>query len=101
MESIEKFVANGSGKMSLMTIETIIEKKPIGQQVTIRGWIFRRRKSGKIIFLVIREKGAILQCTFEETVIGAALFQTADNATIESAVEVTGTIREEKGARRT
>ena len=89
-------MANGSGKMSLMGIEEIVEKKPVGQQVTIRGWVFRRRKSGKIIFLIIRENGAILQCTFEETVIGSELFQTADNATIESSVEITGTIREEK-----
>jgi asparaginyl-tRNA synthetase len=96
MESIEIIVANGSGKMSLMAIEEILEKKPIGQQVIIRGWIFRRRKSGKIIFLIIRENGAILQCTFEEAVIGSELFQMADNATIESAVEITGTIREEK-----
>jgi len=81
--------------MSLMSIEEVFEKRLIGQQITIRGWVFRRRKSGKIIFLVIREKGAILQCTFEEEIIGSELFQTADNATIESSVEITGTLREE------
>jgi len=95
-EVYRKIIINEDDNVSLMSIEEILEKRPIGQQITIRGWVYRRRKSGKIIFLIIREKGAILQCTFEEEIVGFEGFQAADNVTIESSTEITGIIREEE-----
>ncbi|MHA1649449.1 MAG: asparagine--tRNA ligase [Candidatus Helarchaeota archaeon] len=77
------------------SIAEIFRKKPISQEVHIRGWVYRRRKSGKILFLLIRECGAVLQCTFEEKIIGRTNFEKATKVTIESSVEIIGTIREE------
>ncbi len=67
----------------------------IGKEVTLRGWVYRRRKSGKILFLILRNSGAIIQCIFEEKVLGPELFEQARQVTIESSVEVVGTVREE------
>jgi asparaginyl-tRNA synthetase len=67
----------------------------IGKEVTLHGWVYRRRKSGKILFLILRDSGAIIQCIFEEKMIGPELFEEARQVTIESSVEVVGTVREE------
>jgi asparaginyl-tRNA synthetase len=77
------------------SIEEIQAKRMIGKEVQIRGWIYRKRKSGKILFLIIRDRGALLQCIFEEALVGTTIFTEADKTTIESSVEIVGTIREE------
>lgn len=81
--------------MAEVSIADILAKKMIGEEVQIRGWVYRRRKSGKILFLQIRDRGAILQCTIEENTVGPEVFETARNISIESSVEITGTTREE------
>ncbi|MFX1295293.1 MAG: asparagine--tRNA ligase [Promethearchaeota archaeon] len=82
--------------MNLMTITELQTKEMIGKEIRIRGWIYRRRKSGKILFLVVRDRGTILQCVIEENNIGSEMFKEAEKASIESSVEITGIIREEK-----
>ncbi|NVM29701.1 MAG: asparagine--tRNA ligase [Candidatus Helarchaeota archaeon] len=81
--------------MAEVSIADIHAKKMIGEEVRIKGWVYRRRKSGKILFLQIRDRGAILQCTIEENTVGPEVFETARNISIESSVEIAGTTREE------
>lgn len=78
-----------------VSIAEIHAKKMLGKEVRIKGWVFRRRKSGKILFLQIRESGAILQCTIEENIIGPEAFEEARKISIESSVEIIGILREE------
>jgi asparaginyl-tRNA synthetase len=79
----------------MISLEEILAKKMLGKEVTVRGWVYRRRKSGKILFLIIRDRGAIIQCILEEKAIGTALFEKATSISIESSVEIKGTVREE------
>ncbi|MHA1266463.1 MAG: asparagine--tRNA ligase [Candidatus Helarchaeota archaeon] len=79
-----------------VTIAEIHKKRFLGQQVRVRGWVYRRRQSGKIIFIQIRDRGAILQCILEEKVLGSNLFEKARKISIESSMEFIGTLREEK-----
>ncbi len=78
-----------------VSIAEIHAKKMIGQDVQIKGWVFRRRKSGKILFLQIREGGAIIQSIIEEKILGADAFEVARKISIESSVIISGTTREE------
>ncbi|HUX98172.1 MAG TPA: asparagine--tRNA ligase [Candidatus Deferrimicrobium sp.] len=79
----------------MISLEEILAKKMLGKEVTVRGWVYRRRKSGKILFLIIRDRGAIIQCILEEKAIGTALFEKATTISIESSVEIKGIVREE------
>ncbi len=81
--------------MAHVSIAEINNKKMIGKEVQIRGWVYRRRKSGKILFLQIRESGAIIQCTIEENIVGSEVFEEASKISIESSVEIIGTINKE------
>ena len=36
--------------------------KYAGQEVEIRGWVYNKRSSGKIKFLIVRDGTALIQC---------------------------------------
>src|SRR5215469_11044296 len=69
-----------------------------GQEVTLKGWLYNRRSSGKIHFLLLRDGTGICQCVASRADVGAEAFEKADHLGQESALEVTGTVREDKRA---
>jgi asparaginyl-tRNA synthetase len=68
-----------------------------GQEVTIRGWLYNLRESGKLLFPIFRDGTGILQgvCSLKET---PEAFEALKGLTQESSVMVTGKIRQEKRA---
>jgi asparaginyl-tRNA synthetase len=70
----------------------------VGKNVTIKGWLHNRRSSGKIHFLVVRDGTGFLQVVMGKRDVDEATFQKADHLGQESAVIVTGTVKEEPRA---
>jgi asparaginyl-tRNA synthetase len=70
----------------------------VGQEVTLKGWLYNRRSSGKIHFLLLRDGTGICQCVASRADLGAESFEAADHLGQESAVEVSGSVREDKRA---
>ena len=70
----------------------------VGQDVTIKGWLHNRRSSGKIHFLVVRDGTGFLQVVMGKRDVDEATFQTADHLGQESAIIITGTVKEEPRA---
>ncbi|MGH7838216.1 MAG: amino acid--tRNA ligase-related protein, partial [Candidatus Binataceae bacterium] len=70
----------------------------IGEVVTLHGWLYNRRSSGKIHFLLIRDGTGICQCVASLADLGAEAFAQADHLGQETSLEVTGTVREDKRA---
>jgi asparaginyl-tRNA synthetase len=70
----------------------------VGQHVTIKGWLHNRRSSGKIHFLVVRDGTGFLQVVMGKRDVDEATFQKADHLSQESAIIVTGTVKEEARA---
>jgi asparaginyl-tRNA synthetase len=73
-------------------------KKKEGEPAKIRGWIYRKRSSGKIVFVVIRDSTGIMQVIVEKSKVADEDFKNADKALIESSVEVEGVIHEDERA---
>jgi asparaginyl-tRNA synthetase len=69
-----------------------------GQDVTLTGWVYNTRSSGKIRFVILRDGTGLIQCVFLKNQVPEAAFELADKVTQESSVEITGTVREEKRA---
>ena len=65
----------------------------VGQVVTLRGWLYNKRSSGKLHFLEVRDGFGIVQCVMAKADVGEELFAAADKVTQESTVEVTGEVR--------
>ena len=69
-----------------------------GEAVTLTGWVYNKRSSGKVRFLILRDGTGIIQCVFLKGQVPDAAFELADSVTQESSVAITGTVREEKRA---
>jgi len=70
----------------------------VGKVVKIRGWMFNKRSSGSIHFLQLRDGTGRVQCIVEKGEIEDAAFELCEHLTMESSVEIVGTVREEKRA---
>jgi len=66
-----------------------------GEQVTIKGWLYNLRKSGKIVFPIVRDGSGIIQCVAVKSNLPEEVFDGLKGLTQESSVIVTGSIRAE------
>jgi asparaginyl-tRNA synthetase len=70
----------------------------VGETVTIPGWLYNLRKSGKIAFPLLRDGTGIMQCVAVKSQLPEELFEAIKNLTQESSIAVTGKIRAEQRA---
>ena len=69
-----------------------------GETVEIAGWLYNLRKSGKIVFPILRDGTGLMQCVAVKSALPEALFETIKDLTQESSIVVTGKIRAEQRA---
>ena len=67
----------------------------VGKQIELRGWLYNLRAGGKVLFLVVRDGTGLCQAVFEKSDANAELFDKVKHLGQESAITVTGTVREE------
>ncbi|HPJ12805.1 MAG TPA: asparagine--tRNA ligase [Caldisericia bacterium] len=67
----------------------------IQQEVTIQGWIYNIRSSGKILFVILRDGSGFIQCIVMKNTIGEELFEKIKHLSQESSVVFTGIIKED------
>jgi asparaginyl-tRNA synthetase len=72
------------------TVDTIGQF--VDQTVTIRGWLYSKRSSGKIRFLLIRDGTGTIQAVVVKNEVSPATFALTDTLTQESSLVVTGTV---------
>lgn len=68
------------------------------QEVTIKGWLYNKRSSGKIRFLIIRDGTGMIQSVITKNETTQSIFDLADKITTESSVVITGTVKKEDRA---
>jgi asparaginyl-tRNA synthetase len=69
-----------------------------GQAVTIQGWLYNKRESGKLIFPIFRDGTGVIQGVVPKNQVTPEVFDTLKNLTDESSVVVTGKVRADKRA---
>lgn len=81
------------------TITTIAEiGKHEGQEVTIRGWLYNLRESGKLLFPQFRDGSGIIQGVVPKNAVTPEVFEAIKTLTQESSVIVEGKVRADKRA---
>ena len=64
-----------------------------GKEVTLAGWLYNSRASGKIQFLILRDGTGLCQCVVEKSKIPEELFSRLKHLGQESSLTITGTVR--------
>lgn len=70
----------------------------VDQRVEIRGWLYNKRSSGKIRFIIVRDGTGIIQGMIYGADKDSLLFQKFDELTQESSLIIRGTVKEDKRA---
>src|SRR6202044_3736386 len=80
-------------------ISTIAEiGKHEGQSVTIRGWLYNLRESGKLLFPQFRDGSGVIQGVVPKNAVAPEVFDAIKGLTQESSVIVEGKVRADKRA---
>jgi asparaginyl-tRNA synthetase len=69
-----------------------------GASATVQGWLYNKRSSGKIQFLIVRDGTGYLQCVVPRAEVPAEVWDAAEKAAQECSLRVSGTVREDKRA---
>ena len=64
----------------------------VGEEVTLRGWLYNKRSSKGLHFLVLRDGTGLCQCVVNESEVDATSWSAAEEATRESALELKGVV---------
>ncbi len=78
------------------TIATLAQHE--GQSVTLRGWLYNLRSSGKLLFPTFRDGTGTVQGIVPKAAVSEETFETLKNLTLESSVVVTGKVRADSRA---
>ncbi len=68
----------------------------VGETVTLQGWLYNKRSSGKLHFLQLRDGTETIQCVMFKGDFDDSTFDEADKLPIESSIRLTGEIRADK-----
>ncbi|HXO35256.1 MAG TPA: asparagine--tRNA ligase [Candidatus Acidoferrales bacterium] len=80
-------------------VTTIAEiGKHEGQQVTLRGWLYNLRESGKLLFPQFRDGSGVIQGVVPKNAVTPEVFEAVKTLTQESSVIVEGKVRADKRA---
>ncbi len=82
--------------MAIIRVEDI--SKSVGQEATIQGWVYNRTDKGKLVFLLVRDGSGFVQCVAFKGDLDEAVFDQLIRLPQESAVIITGPVREDKRA---
>jgi len=66
------------------------------KEVTLNGWLFNKRSSGKLRFLLVRDGTETIQCVVFKNDVSEDDFNQADTITQESSCEVTGIVKKDE-----
>jgi asparaginyl-tRNA synthetase len=69
-----------------------------GQTVTVQGWLYNKRESGKLLFPIFRDGTGVIQGVVAKNQVAPEVFDTVKNLTDESSVVVSGKVRADKRA---
>lgn len=65
----------------------------VGEEVTLRGWVYNRTHKGKLVFLLVRDGYGFVQCVVFNKDVPEEVFETAVHIPQESSLIITGVVR--------
>lgn len=75
-----------------------VRKEHVGQEITLKGWVGRRRDLGGLIFIDLRDREGIMQLVINPESVEAEVMAKAESLRSEFVIEVTGMVVEREQA---
>ena len=69
-----------------------VREEHIGQEITLKGWVARRRDLGGLIFIDLRDREGFMQLVINPEKVSAEVMATAESLRSEFVIEVTGQV---------
>jgi asparaginyl-tRNA synthetase len=70
----------------------------VGEEVTVQGWVYNTRSSGKLMFPQLRDGTGVVQCVVFKKAVTPEIWEALSHAGQESAVTVRGSVRADERA---
>ena len=70
-----------------------LRESEVGQEVTVCGWVSRRRDHGGLIFVDLRDRSGYVQVVYDEAKMGEGTFHKAESLRSEFVIAVRGNVR--------
>src|SRR5690625_216763 len=67
----------------------------VDEAVTIKGWLYNKRGSKGLNFIVLRDGTGLCQCVVTQDAVDEASWQVSEDATQETALAITGNVRQD------
>ncbi|MEE0862328.1 MAG: aspartate--tRNA ligase [Lachnospiraceae bacterium] len=77
---------------------TEVSNANIGEEITVMGWVQKRRNLGSLIFIDLRDRSGILQIVFDENDVLKEGFEKAETLRSEFVIAVRGMVTKRGGA---
>jgi asparaginyl-tRNA synthetase len=77
--------------MDFIQISDAAKPEMVGKEVSLRGWVYRKRDQKELVFIMLRDSSDVIQ-------LACKGIKEASEATIESSIEVVGVVKEDKRA---
>ncbi len=81
---------------SYVTIEDL--HKVVGEEITLRGWVFNTTGKGKLQFILLRDGTGVVQCVMFKGNVSEETFEAGKSLTQESSLIITGKVKVEERA---
>jgi asparaginyl-tRNA synthetase len=70
----------------------------LDKEVTIKGWLYNKRSSGSVKFLLVRDGSGLIQAIVEKKSVSPEIFDLCDSLTQESSIIIKGKVHQDKRA---
>jgi len=77
----------------LTDIEIADVSQHVGEEIRIKGWLYNRRSSGKVHFMLVRDGTGTIQAVVGKGEVSPEVFELADSLGQESSIVVSGVVR--------
>lgn len=82
----------------IVDIADVLNGKHDDEEVDVRGWMYNKRSSGGIQFLMMRDGSGVMQCTLNLNNVDESTFNQVDDLPLETSLSLRGTVNLDKRA---